>query len=92
VGALHCDLMSPDAMTETHFSQRTRLCIPHAESVGKTTAFVTVLSRVTEPGRVLVFQCADCEKLDFRGSACVQIGDSPVSAIEATLAARFLPR
>jgi hypothetical protein len=29
-------------------------------------AFATILSRVTEPGRVLVFQCADCEKLDFR--------------------------
>jgi hypothetical protein len=29
-------------------------------------ALVTALARVTEPGRVLFFQCEDCEKLDFR--------------------------
>jgi hypothetical protein len=28
--------------------------------------FVTVVPRVTEPGRVMIFQCEGCEKLDFK--------------------------
>jgi hypothetical protein len=29
-------------------------------------AFMTAIQRVTELGRVLVFQCSTCEKLDFQ--------------------------
>jgi hypothetical protein len=29
-------------------------------------AFMTAIQRVTEAGRVLVFQCSMCEKLDFQ--------------------------
>jgi hypothetical protein len=32
----------------------------------KPMAFMTTIQRVTQAGRVLVFQCAICEKLDFR--------------------------
>ena len=28
--------------------------------------FVATIPRVTEPGRVRLFQCEDCEKVDFR--------------------------
>ena len=28
--------------------------------------FVTVITRVTEPGSVRVYQCHACEKVDFR--------------------------
>jgi hypothetical protein len=28
--------------------------------------WVTLVPRVAEPGRVLIFQCAECEKLDFK--------------------------
>ena len=27
--------------------------------------WVTLVPRVTEPGRVVIFQCAECERLDF---------------------------
>jgi hypothetical protein len=28
--------------------------------------FVTLIPRVTEPGSVAIFDCADCKKLEFR--------------------------
>lgn len=28
--------------------------------------FVTVIARVTEPGKVRLFQCHECEKIEFR--------------------------
>jgi hypothetical protein len=31
-------------------------------------AFMTTIQNVTEPGRILVFQCPDCEKLDFKST------------------------
>jgi hypothetical protein len=40
--------------------------LPECGKCQKPMAFMTTIHRVTEPGRVLVFQCADCEKLDFR--------------------------
>ena len=40
--------------------------LPQCNKCQKPMAFMTTIQRVTEAGRVLVFQCADCEKLDFR--------------------------
>jgi hypothetical protein len=39
---------------------------PQCGRCQKPMAFMTTILNVTEPGRVLVFQCADCQKLDFR--------------------------
>jgi hypothetical protein len=39
---------------------------PHRSKCGKPMALVTVVPRVTEPGRVVIFQCEDCEELDFK--------------------------
>jgi hypothetical protein len=39
---------------------------PQCGMCQKPMGFMTTIQRVTEPGRVLVFQCGDCEKLDFR--------------------------
>jgi hypothetical protein len=39
---------------------------PQCSKCQKPMAFMTTIQRVTEPGRVMVFQCEDCEKLDFK--------------------------
>jgi hypothetical protein len=39
---------------------------PDCGKCQKPMAFMTAIRRVTEPGRVLVFQCSICEKLDFQ--------------------------
>jgi hypothetical protein len=40
--------------------------LPRCGKCQKPMAFMTTIQRVTEPGRVMVFQCPDCEKLDFK--------------------------
>jgi hypothetical protein len=66
VGAFHCDLLSADAMDRNPPPPADQPVAPECDKCRKPMAFATALPRVTEPGRVLVFQCADCEKLDFR--------------------------
>jgi hypothetical protein len=45
---------------------RGRLSPPECGKCQKPMAFMTTIPRVTEPGRVRIFQCQDCEKLDFK--------------------------
>jgi hypothetical protein len=40
--------------------------LPQCGKCQKPMAFMTTIERVTEPGRVMIYQCPDCEKLDFR--------------------------
>jgi hypothetical protein len=39
---------------------------PQCDVCKKPMALVTAIPRVTEPGRVRTFQCAECEKIAFR--------------------------
>ena len=39
---------------------------PQCGKCQKPMRFMTAIPQVTEPGRVMIFQCADCEKLHFK--------------------------
>jgi hypothetical protein len=39
---------------------------PNCDACRKPIVFVATIPRVTEPGRVRLFQCTDCEKVGFR--------------------------
>jgi hypothetical protein len=39
---------------------------PDCGKCQKPMAFMTTVLRVTEPGRVRIFQCSICERLDFQ--------------------------
>ena len=67
-GAMH-DLFeqsatwSRPAFVPKYEPSRTRIC----RACGGTMVFVTSIMRVTEPGRMHMFECAECKKLDFMG-------------------------
>jgi hypothetical protein len=74
-----CSPASPSIVMDQNPSVTDPPVPPDCGKCQKPLAFITTIPRVTEPGRVRIFQCADWAKLDFRPETSKRYSTPPRS-------------